>query len=185
MRVSTGKKFTENIVMGIFFAGAIPVILPYFAATEISKILKCILNNKEEKQAFSNAFYKLKKRGLIKISKRNGQLYIHLTEEGSKKAGKYQINDLKIKNPKKWDGKWRILIFDIREKHRIKRDALRGKLKELGLFKLQDSVWVYPHDFKKENELLRDFFGLNKKEMQTIIAEKIENDKEAKLFFKL
>lgn len=185
MRVSTGKKFTENIIMGIFFAGMMPVVLPYFAATEIPKIIRCALKNKAEKQAFSNAFYRLKKQGFIKITKHNGQIYISLTRDGKKKAGKYQIDDLKIKKPAKWDGKWRLLIFDIKEKHRIKRDALRGKIRELGLFKLQDSVWIYPYNFEKENKLLRDFFGLKEKEMQIITAEKIENNKEAKLFFKL
>lgn len=185
MRVKTGREFTENIVMGIFFAGVITFATPYFAVAAIPKIIKLILKNKKDRQAFCNTFYKLKKRGLIKISNRNGQIYISLTKEGKKKAGKYQINNLKIKKPKKWDKKWRILIFDIQEKHRIKRDALRGKIKELKLFKLQDSVWAHPFDFHAEIDLLRSFFGLTPDELQIITAEKIENDKKIKLFFGL
>ena len=185
MRVKTGKEFTENIIMGIFFAGVIPIAASYFAATAIPKIIKLIIKSRKKRQSFCNTFYKLKKRGLIKISNRNGQIYISLTTEGKKKAGKYQINDLRIKKPAKWDKKWRILIFDIENKQKIKREALRGKIKELGLFQLQKSVWIYPHDFSKEIKLLRDFFGLTKNEMQTIIAEKIEDDKRAKMFFKL
>lgn len=184
MRVKTGREFTENIIMGIFFAGA-PIIAPYFAATMLPEIIKLIIKNKNEKKKFCSTFSRLKKQGLIKIINRNGQIYISLTKEGKNKAGKYQIDNLAIKRPRKWDGKWRILIFDIEERHRERREALRGKLKQLSLFKLQDSVWVHPFDFQKENELLRSFFGLTKEEMQIIIADKIENDKKIRQFFKL
>lgn len=185
MRVKTGREFTENIIMGIFYAGAIPIVAPYFAATMVPEIIKLLIRNKREKKNFCNAFSRLKQQGLIKIKNRNGQIYISLTGEGKKKAGKYQINELQIKKPNKWDRKWRILIFDIKEKQRIKREALRGKLKELRLLKLQDSVWIYPYDFHKEIKLLRDFFGLTDDEMKIIIAEKIEGDRKAKTFFKL
>ena len=185
MRVKTGREFTENIIMGIFFAGVITIAAPYFTAIAIPKIIRFAIKNKKEKQAFCNTFSRLKRRGLIKISNRNGQIYISLTTEGKKKAGKYQINDLRIKKPAKWDKKWRILIFDIREDHREKREVLRGKLKELKLFKLQDSVWAHPFEFQKEIDLLRSFFGLTKDDMQIITADKIENDKKIKLFFGL
>lgn len=185
MRVKTGREFTKNIIMGIFFAGAITVAAPYFAVTAIPKIIKLAIKNKKRKHAFHNAFLKLKKRGLIKTINKNGQIYISLTKEGKKKAGKYQIDNLKIKKPAKWDGKWRILIFDIKEDQRVKREALRGKIKELRLFKLQDSVWAHPFEFQKEIDLLRSFFGLNKNEMQIITADKMEDDKKMKMFFGL
>lgn len=178
---------TETIIMGIFFAGTIAVASPYLASLAIPRIIQYIksLKNKRDRRSFESVFSRLKRQGLIKIENKNGQIYISLTNEGKKKAGKYQINDLKIKKPKKWDGKWRILIFDIQENQRIKRDALRGKIKELGLFKLQDSVWIYPYDFGKEMELLRSFFGMTKYELQIITNCKIENDSKPKTFFKL
>lgn len=185
MRVKTGKELTENIIMGIFFAGVIPIIAPYFAATMLPEIIKLIIKNKNEKKKFCSTFSRLKKQGLIKIINRNGQIYISLTKEGKNKAGKYQFDSLAIKRPRKWDDKWRILIFDIEERHRERREALRGKLKQLSLFKLQDSVWIHPFDFQKEHDLLRSFFGLTNEEMQIIIADKIENDKKIKQFFKL
>lgn len=185
MRVSTGKKFTENIIMGIFFAGVIAIASPYFVATKIPEIIKCMIRNRRERRSFSNTFSRLKKNGLINIDNRNGQIYISLTKEGKKRAGKYQIDNLEIKNPGKWDRKWRVLIFDVKEKQRIKRDALRGKIKELGLYKLQNSVWAYPYDFFKEAKLLRDFFGLTGDEMQIITNCKLEKDKELKKNFQL
>lgn len=185
MRVKTGKYFTEMIVMGIFYAGAITIATPYFAATMIPKLIRIAVNNKKERKIFCSTFSRLKQKGLIRIVKKNRQIYISLTREGKKRAGKYQIDNLKIEKTGKWDGKWRILIFDIKEKQRIKREALRGKIKQLGLFKLQNSVWVHPCDFHKETRILRSFFGLTRDEMQIITAKSIENDKKIKSFFRL
>jgi len=140
---------------------------------------------KGEAKKINNAFYYLKRKKLINIEYRGNQMYFSLTEEGEKKAGKYKINDLKIKAAKKWDKKWRVLIFDIEDKHRAKREALRGKIKELGLYQLQKSVWVCPYEFKKEMKLLRDFFGLETKEMKVIAASEIEDDQPIRDFFGL
>ncbi len=139
----------------------------------------------EWEKKFYNTFYYLRENGMIKVSYRGNQLYISLTEEGRKKAGKYKIDDLNLKKSKKWDKKWRILIFDIEDKQKIKREALRGKIKELGMFQLQKSVWVYPYDFSKEMKLLREFFGLTESEMNLIEAAKIENDQAARDYFGL
>ena len=113
------------------------------------------------------------------------QLYISLSKEGKALAGKYQIDDLNIAKPKRWDQKWRVLIFDIPDKHKVKREALRGKLKELNLYQLQKSVWVCPYNFEKEVEVLRNFFAFTKSEMKIITASQIQDDMEVKTFFKL
>jgi len=50
----------------------------------------------------------------------------------------------------KWDGFWRMLIFDIPEKEKKLRDILRGRLKEFGFGKWQKSVYISPFDIGKE-----------------------------------
>lgn len=96
-----------------------------------------------------------------------------------------QIDDLKIANPKKWDKKWRLVIFDIAQMKKIYREAFRGKLKELGFRSLQKSVWIHPFECRPEVELLKDFFGLSDNEMKLIVAQEIGNDGELKKEFKL
>jgi DNA-binding transcriptional ArsR family regulator len=140
---------------------------------------------KNNPKNFYSAFAYLRKKGLIHIEYKGQQMYFSLTEEGKRRAGRYKIDDLKIEKSKKWNGKWHILIFDIEDKQKIKREALRGKLKELELYQLQKSVWVYPYSFGKQIGLLRDFFGLTDKEMKIIIADSIENDKPIRDFFKV
>lgn len=45
----------------------------------------------------------------------------------------------------KWDGGWRIILFDIPENKRKYRDYLRKVIKNVGFYKLQKSIWVYPY----------------------------------------
>jgi DNA-binding transcriptional regulator PaaX len=180
-----------KILYGILIIGAICIAAssPYFALNlfkAISRELKRrrYFNFKAKNSQYNNTFYYLKRKGYLNIENKRGQIYISLTEEGKKKARKFQIDNLKIEKPKKWDRNWRIVIFDISTLTNIKRAALRGKLKELGFCKLQQSVWVYPYNCEKEIELLREFFGLNKRELRVIVG-KIEEDEFLKKHFNL
>ncbi|MCX6763418.1 MAG: hypothetical protein NTZ97_01650 [Candidatus Moranbacteria bacterium] len=185
------KEITRLILKGLLITGAVAVAStsPMFVSMALPKVTKYlsdkIKDKRKKNKRFCNTFYYLKRNDLINFENHGGQIYISLTKEGRKKAGKYQIDDLEIKKPKKWDRKWRILIFDIKNKERMKREALRGKIKELGLFQLQKSVWAYPYNFTNEIKLLRSFFGLTEAEMQVIIASYIENDRGLKNNFKL
>ena len=76
------------------------------------------------------------------------------------------------------------MIFDIPQITRLTRDALRGKLKELGFYRLQQSVWICPFPCQKEVDLLRQFFGLDPKEL-ILIEGKIAGDQKLRKIFKL
>lgn len=92
--------------------------------------------------------------------KEDGNVYIVLTKNGQKKALEYQINELKIKKPDKWDGKWRIVIFDIPEKKKKAREVLRAKLKDLGFKELQKSVFVLPYECEDEIDFIVEVFEI-------------------------
>lgn len=132
-----------------------------------------------------DAFRYLEKSQCIVIEKHNRQVYIRLTPQGEKEAGKYQINTLKISIPKKWDGIWRLIIFDIPETLKIRREAFRGKLKELGFFLLQKSIWVYPYPCEREVKLLREFFNLAPKHIRVVEVARLEEDTFLRKIFKV
>jgi len=155
---------------------------PYFVPNLLRNIKKFKTYPKEK---LSNTFYRLKKSGCLNFERRGQQIYISLTKEGKKMAGRFQIDCLKINKPEKWDKKWRIVIFDIAQLHTLKRNAFRGKLKELGFRPLQRSVWVHPYQCYDEIALLRDFFGLQKQDIRLITAENIEEDGYLKKTFTL
>lgn len=177
----------KDVLNGLMIAGAISIAAtsPYFLLNLSKGIKKWLKNKKYQNKKIYDTFYRLKKEGLVYFEKKGKQIYIRLTEKGKKKAGWFQIDALEIKKPKRWDKKYRLVIFDISEMKRIYREVFRGKLKELGFYPLQKSVWVCPYDCQDEIELLRDFFGLSQKELKFIVAEKIEKDDEIKQFFGL
>ncbi len=105
--------------------------------------------------------YPLKKSSLAKTIKRlreNGlidfvtdeELIIRLTDSGKDKALWAKM----LAGDKNWDGKWRLVVWDIPEKRRPTRDLLRQKLKQLGFVQWQKSIWA-----SKINctDILRDF----------------------------
>lgn len=179
------SEIVKDVFTWLLIGGTVAIAStsPYFVPNLIKAYEKKW--NKYPKKKVSDTFSRLRREGLIEITTVNHQIYISLTPEGRKKAGIMQIDKLKIKKPKRWDRKWRLLIFDIPEKRKISREALRGKLKELGFLPFQKSVWVHPFDCGAEMELLRDFFGLSKKEMCLIIAENIGDDQQFRVNFNL
>ena len=89
---------------------------------------------------------------------KDGSVKIILTKEGQKKALKFKLDEMEIKKPAKWDGEWRIVIFDIPEKFKKAREALRIKLKELGFLKLQESVFIFPYECEDEINFIMEVF---------------------------
>ncbi|MDO8515479.1 MAG: PaaX family transcriptional regulator C-terminal domain-containing protein [bacterium] len=84
------------------------------------------------------------KTGDIEKIEKNGEIYLRLTTRGKNKI----IRDfpLLFLANKKWDGKWRVVIYDIAEVSKNIRENLRRKLHELGFGMIQESVWISPHD---------------------------------------
>ncbi len=103
---------------------------------------------------------RLKRRGLIKGRIKNRKMEIVLTKRGREEILKYDFEKMGLKKEKNWDGKWRVVIFDIPEFQKNARDALRRKFKSLGMFQLQKSVFVYPYDCKKEIDFVSGFFNV-------------------------
>ena len=90
----------------------------------------------------------------------DGTIRIVLNEKGRERALIYHIERMGIQKPKQWDGTWRMVLFDIPEKKKRARDALREKLKELGFQELQHSVHIVPYHCKDEIDFLVEFFEL-------------------------
>ena len=108
---------------------------------------------------FNNAVHYLKRSELI-ILKENpdGSTKVELSKNGKKKILEYDLEKLRIKPMKKWDGKWRFVVFDIPNKFRGRSNALRDKLKELGLYQFQKSVWIHPYPMENEIDFIIQVF---------------------------
>jgi len=116
--------------------------------------------------------------------KSDGAIRHTLTKLGKQYALEYKIDEMEIKNPTVWDGKWRMVIFDIPERKRKARNALRNKLKELGFRELQKSVFVHPYPCQNEIEFIVEFFNIRPYVRYGEIMN-LTNEEDLKLHFNL
>lgn len=146
---------------------------------EVSREWKRI-NREHLKQEIRN-LYRSK---LVSIKQNvDGTSTLRLTDKGKVKALTYRFDDMEIKK-EKWDGQWRMVIFDIPEKQRNARDSLRWKLKELGFYELQKSVFVFPHECKNEIDFIIEFFQV-RPYVRYGILRSIDNDLHLRKIFHL
>jgi len=106
------------------------------------------LDNKGGKK-FRKATERLRKHNLIIGERKGKKIFFELTDEGRAKASKIKLK-LEMTKRTSWDGKWRIIIFDVPEKIRGKRDLLRKELIGFGFMQLQKSAWAYPYPLSQE-----------------------------------
>lgn len=123
----------------------------------------------------------LKQRGLVE--ERDGKLY--LTDKGRTHIEKILLREYHIPPPVHWDGKWRILMFDIREERRGKRFYLRKLLRGAGFVLLQDSVWVHPYPCDEFVTLIRAHLASGVGELRQVTANALESDRSLREHFDL
>ncbi len=88
----------------------------------------------------------LHKRGLVEILTKHDEKFIELTSRGVLEA---LLKKAKIKITEKWDGKWRLVMFDIPESSKPKRRLFRVLLLQNGFKKLQASVYISPYPLNR------------------------------------
>jgi CRISPR/Cas system-associated endoribonuclease Cas2 len=103
------------------------------------------VDNKKKRDKIYNQIYHLERFGYI-------------NKKGITKKGFLKLITAKGKKQKekKWDKKWRVVIFDIPEEIKSSRNYLRRFLIDIGFDKLQNSVWVSPYNnFEEVQDLVR------------------------------
>ncbi len=117
---------------------------------------------------------RLEKSDFIERVRKNNQDFFILTEKG---RGMVSLLEFKTISPQKWDGKWRIIIFDVPERYKRRRDFLREKLQELGFEQLQESVWIFPFPIPKALDWLIEEVGL-KINVRYLVVESMNYEKD-------
>lgn len=170
----------QSIVLRtVSLSGVLAVSLLAPNAIKVFKDLG-LIKNKRHNEIIKNSKNRLVEKGLLYF--KNG--FLELTDKGEKELERLENTDWKIDKPKKWDGKWRVLIFDIPEYRKSTRDKVRRTLISIGFVKLQNSVWVYPYDCEDTITLLKSDFKIGK-DLLYMIAHSIENDGQLRQLFGL
>jgi len=159
------------LVSGIIVAPGLAILLRQFKP-----------RNKKEFNQFRSSIYYLKKKGLINYKNLGGEIKIGLTAKGERAYKFLSIDDIKTHKSNVWDDLWRIVTFDIPEHKKTVRDALRFKLKDLGFYPYQKSLFVYPYDCKNEIDLIKEFYGAHNY-IFLIVAKKLDGEDNLKKHF--
>ena len=136
------------------------------------------------KYLLANAFEKLCARGMIAVEQDEGGKRVRLTDAGKLALARMVARSPDTRRHKRWDKRWRMVIYDIHEKRKTTRNDLKNTLATFGFYRLQNSVWVYPYDCEALLILLKADFKIGS-DVLYVIVEKIENDQPLKAHFGL
>ena len=175
----------QNIQQAMLSAVAVAGVLALgMLAPNTLRLLKYA--PKAQKQFRTSAYRarrKLVQEKYIEESMNNGFVSVRLTKKGEE----YLERIAGIKNAsqkRKWDGQWRVVVFDIPERRKNVRDYVRSILRRAGFKLLQGSVWVHPHDCEDLIALLKADAALGK-ELPYIVSKDIEGDSRLRKMFNL
>lgn len=116
---------------------------------------------KINRQSLHEVIRKLYQSKLIDYKENDdGTTTLVLTENGKNKVLRYNLDKMEIKKPARWDKLWRMVVFDIPESLKEGRNALAAKLKELGFYPFQKSVFIYPYECRNEVDFVVEIFDL-------------------------
>ena len=178
MRKHVRRQRMQDILLASVYAVtaiSVAVVAPN-SAQLLKHVEKFIAPTPKLGRRIGQAITRLHKKGLISRVQTEKGMRLKLTEKGNKLAEVLEAKDtLSFHKPKGWDGKWRIVIFDVWERRRAVRDKLRAMLQKAGFIKIQDSVWVYPYDCEELFVFLRTDLHLGRGILY-IVAEEIEHD---------
>ena len=157
------------------------------AVPDFRKILKHLLTRKNDakfRYQTTRSMQRLAANGLIMFEERDGKRYARITEVGKQVLAFESLRDKALQKPKRWDGRWRVVLFDIPERRRRVRNQLRRFMQEFGFMRLQDSAWIYPYDCEDIIALAKASFRIGADALYMIV-EQLERDKHLREHFGL
>ena len=176
-----GVQTLGNILLaGIAVAGIIGVAA---VAPNAMQLVKYFVPEDDIKRHYryraNHSLKKLITDGYVQEKIINGRKTFSLTNKG-----KLRYESLKENRPKRWDGKWRLVSFDVYEKSRNKRNLLRKELQSYGFQMIHQSTWVYPYPCDEYITLLKSDLSFGKN-VQYMLVEYLDMHVELKRMFSL
>lgn len=179
------KEILKLVGIGIFMAGSL--VMP-----NLPLALKPLLN-KQKKDEYAvwkrfnipylrRSLHRLEKQKLVEIGEENGIQVVKITNQGKKKMIKMALDELAVEKPKIWDGRWRLVSFDLPERLANTRKVLVEYLKAWGFYQLHESVYLHAYPCLKQVEFLRDYLRVGEY-VRIMTVARIENDKLFRDFF--
>ncbi len=183
---SRKRRTKQNIQHAVLAAIAVTGFVAFSAVA--GNALQLLRYLPKEKYNFNHraksAAGRLVAKGYANWTERDGKKFLRITPKGRRALAFEQARVALKDNKRKWDGRWRMVAFDIPERRGTVRFRLRSVMREIGFIRLQDSVWVYPYDCEDFIALLKAELKIGK-DVLYAIADTIEHDKGLRQHFSL
>lgn len=150
-------------VKGALLISAVGALLVAPGLAHGAKVFLRKSSAKEEREMkrheILRAARRLEKQGLVRIISVDDGIRVESTSAGEKALHYARYKDVQLTiSRKQWDGIWRVVLFDVPEKRRHVRDAIRRLLLHMGFFPLQKSALATPVPCKNVIEDIATLF---------------------------
>ena len=129
------------------------------------------------------ALERLARQKLVEIGEEDGVQVVKITEAGRERILRLALDQLEIKKPKHWNGKWYLVSYDIPETLKTPRNLFVYYLRAWGFYPFHRSVYLHAYkEAIKAVEFLREYLRLGKY-VQILEVNRIEKDHIFRKFF--
>lgn len=175
--------FQQAMLAAVIVGGVVLVAATIPNATRLLKYFPGYKKGARFNYRAKSVLGRLADKGCIEFIEKDGKRYARITEKGEQML-QFETEKVAMTKKRRWDRRWRIVIFDIPERRKSVRSKLRRYMQEYGFVRLQDSVWVYPHDCEDLIALMKANFRVGA-DVLYLIVEQLEHDKHLREHFAL
>jgi len=125
---------------------------------------------------------RLEKQKLVEIVNQGKYQVVKITRKGKKRVLRYALDELELKKPERWDGRWYFVTYDIPKGKNWLRDLMRNFLARLGFYRFHESLYIHAYPCLGEIEFLREYLGVSEF-VKVLVVNKIENDEVFRNYF--
>ena len=178
------QAFQQGLLAAVAVGGIVVIAATIPNAARLLRYMPGYKKGARFNHQAKTALGRLAAKGLVTFEERNGKRYARITETGEHLLALESMREASMQKQKRWDGRWRVVLFDIPERRRGVRNRLRLFMQEYGFVRLQDSVWIYPYDCEDLIALVKADFRIGA-DVLYMIVERLERDKHLREHFKL
>lgn len=177
------RSFQQAMLVAVVLGGVVVVAATIPNAARLLKYFPGYKKGAKFNYQAKSALGRLAAKGLVTFVEENDKRFARITEKGERIL-QMETERVEITKKRKWDRRWRVVIFDIPERRKSVRASLRRFMNEYGFVRLQDSVWIYPYDCEDLIALAKANFRVGA-DVLYMIVERLENDKYLREHFAL
>ena len=139
---STSKLIDEVLRFGVTTAAVGGILVLPGLAVALEKPIAALfdrLDKRSRERELRRVLYYMKEQNYLSGDYLHGLQLTDKAKQRLKQRSAYEITPTE-----RWDKRWRVIIYDIPEKHKASRDKLTHFLRLSGCYQLQRSTWITP-----------------------------------------